>query len=107
MEGLRQKNFIHYHLKQATSYPNRVTIYNQNLVPPQQTGKTFVGSSTDAVRPTDVVYSSIGVASSGVATPATSSATTSSSTTSSSTYNDSSTPSSGGGGGGGSGGGGY
>jgi len=89
---------------------NRVTIYNQNLVPPPADGQTFVTvNSTDAVPSTDVVYSSTGVASSGVSTPVTSSATTSSSTTSSSTSSgssstssgSSSTPSSGGGGGGG------
>ena len=89
---------------------NRVTLYNQNLVPPPADGQTFVTvNSTDAVPSTDVVYSTSGVASSGVATPETTSSatTTSASTTGSSTSSgsgSSSAPSSGGGGGGGGGG---
>ena len=87
---------------------NQVILYNQNLVPPPQDGKTFVTvNSTDAVLSTDVQYTTAGIASSGVATPVTSTATTTTSTTTTTTTTTSgsgggsSTPSSGGGGGGG------
>ena len=86
---------------------NLLTTFNQNLVPPPSDSQTFVTvNSTDAVPSTDVIYSSGGVASSGVSTPATSGAsttTTTSGTDSSSTQSggSSSSPSSGGGGGGG------
>ena len=86
---------------------NVLTLYNQNLVPPPADNQTFVTvSDTEALPSTDVVYSSVGVASSGVSTPTT---TTSTSTSSTPTTTSPSTSSSsgGGGGGGGAGGGGY
>ena len=51
------------------SLSNTLTLYDQNLVPPPADGQTFVTiNSTDAVPVSDVVYSSTGVASSGVVT---------------------------------------
>ena len=63
---------------------NVLTLYNQNLVPPPADNQTFVTvSDTEALPSTDVVYSSVGVASSGVSIPTTtaSATTTSTSTT--------------------------